>query len=236
MSTPTKRFYSNGHIAKTNGNGSVVGSSSRRSATLEDDLILKIGHRGRERGGFTNPQGVAATNNGRIVVTDSNNQCVQIFDNTGEIKLRFGVRGRTVGQLQRPVGVAVLPATGNIAIADYDNKWISIFDPTGKFMSRIGHGKLLGPKGLTVDSNGHIYVVDNKASCILIFQPNGKLLHKFGSRGNDEGQFAGPHFVAVNSKGNIIITDFHNHCVKVRDVCYMRMDFMGCFMASYLLI
>jgi hypothetical protein len=49
-----------------------------------------------------------------------------------------------VGQLQRPVGVAVLPSNGNIAIADYDNKWISIFDPTGKFMSRIGHGKLLG--------------------------------------------------------------------------------------------
>ncbi len=49
-----------------------------------------------------------------------------------------------MGQLQRPVGVAVLPSNGNIAIADYDNKWISIFDPTGKFMSRIGHGKLLG--------------------------------------------------------------------------------------------
>lgn len=56
---------------------------------------------------------------------------------------RFGVRGRLVGQLQRPVGVVVL-GNGNIAIADYDNKWISIFDPTGKFMSRIGHGKLLG--------------------------------------------------------------------------------------------
>ena len=67
-----------------------------------------------------------------------------------------------------------------------------------------------------MDSNGLIYVVDNKASCILIFQPNGKLLNKFGSRGNDEGQFAGPHFIAVNSKGNIIVTDFHNHCVKVR--------------------
>ncbi|CAG7717931.1 unnamed protein product, partial [Allacma fusca] len=227
VSTPTKKFYSNGHIAhKTNGSIYGHGSSSRRSNTLEDDLILKIGQRGRNRGEFTNPQGVASTLNGRLVVTDSNNQCVQIFDNTGECKLRFGVRGRTVGQLQRPVGVAVLPTTGNIAIADYDNKWISIFDPTGKFMSRIGHGKLLGPKGLTVDSNGLIYVVDNKASCILIFQPNGKLLNKFGSRGNDEGQFAGPHFIAVNSKGNIIITDFHNHCVKVFD---QDGDYLFCF-------
>jgi len=62
---------------------------------------------------------------------------------------RFGVRGRLVGQLQRPVGVAIL-SNGNIAIADYDNKWISIFDPTGKFMSRIGHGKLLGNSKYTL--------------------------------------------------------------------------------------
>ncbi|XP_035714345.1 tripartite motif-containing protein 2 isoform X2 [Folsomia candida] len=226
MSTPTNRFYSNGHIssnkqaAVNNGHhhGSFhAGSSSRRSATLEDDLILKIGSRGRNRGEFTNPQAVAASANGRVVVTDSNNQCIQVFDNTGEFKLRFGVRGRTVGQLQRPVGVAILPTTGNIAVADYDNKWISIFDPNGKFMSRIGHGKLLGPKGITVDGSGLLYVVDNKASAILIFQQNGKLVNKFGSRGNDEGQFAGPHFIAVNSKGNIIVTDFHNHCVKVFD-------------------
>ncbi|CAL8081344.1 unnamed protein product [Orchesella dallaii] len=218
VSTPTKKFHNgHGHAMRTNGSVHGLGSSSRRSNTLEDDLILKIGQRGRGKGEFTNPQGVAATPQGRLVVTDSNNQCVQIFDNTGECKVKFGVRGRTVGQLQRPVGVAVLPSNGNIAIADYDNKWISMYDQTGKFMSRIGHGKLLGPKGITVDSNGLIYVVDNKASCILVFQPNGKLVHKFGSRGNDEGQFAGPHFVAVNSKGNIIVTDFHNHCVKVFD-------------------
>ena len=73
-----------------------------------------------------------------------------------------------------------------------------------------------GPKGITTDANGLIYVVDNKASCIFIFQQNGKILNKFGSRGNDEGQFAGPHFIAVNSKGHMIISDFHNHCVKVR--------------------
>lgn len=48
-----------------------------------------------------------------------------------------------------------------------------------------------------------------------MFQQNGKVIKKFGSRGNDEGQFAGPHFIAVNSKGHIIVSDFHNHCVKV---------------------
>lgn len=46
--------------------------------------------------------------------------------------MRFGIRGRTPGQMQRPTGVAVHP-NGDIIIADYDNKWVSIFSSEGKF-------------------------------------------------------------------------------------------------------
>lgn len=118
------------------------------------------GTKGRNKGEFTNLQGVAASSIGRILIADSNNQCVQvhrtescaqvvwrsskrlfqhrnvwllqIFSNEGEFKSRFGVRGRTPGQLQRPTGVAVHPS-GDIIIADYDNKWVSIFTSEGKF-------------------------------------------------------------------------------------------------------
>lgn len=58
--------------------------------------------------------------------------------------MRFGIRGRTPGQLQRPTGVAVHP-NGDIIIADYDNKWVSIFSSEGKFK--------VGSVG-TKDSNG----------------------------------------------------------------------------------
>lgn len=57
---------------------------------------------------------------------------VQIFSNEGEFQSRFGVRGRSPGQLQRPTGVAVHP-NGDIIIADYDNKWVSIFSSDGKY-------------------------------------------------------------------------------------------------------
>lgn len=56
----------------------------------------------------------------------------QMFSNTGEFHSRFGVRGRSPGQLQRPTGVAVHP-NGDIIIADYDNKWVSIFSSEGKY-------------------------------------------------------------------------------------------------------
>ena len=50
---------------------------------------------------------------------------------------------------------------------------------------------------------------------VLIFSSDGKMKTKFGSRGSESGQFAGPHYVTANSHGNIIVSDFHNHTVKV---------------------
>ncbi|XP_051882407.1 tripartite motif-containing protein 2-like isoform X2 [Pristis pectinata] len=245
---------------------SMYGTGKRKDNPIEDELIFRVGSRGREKGEFTNLQGISASGNNRIVVADSNNQCIQIFSNDGQFKLRFGVRGRSPGQLQRPTGVTIDP-NGDIIVADYDNRWVSTFGPDGKFKSKIGAGKLLGPKGVAVDRNGHLIVVDNKACSVFIFQSNGKLVTRFGTRGTADRQFAdstphlhvrgnsqqpvnppthtslgcsrkpehleethtvtgrtcklhtdstqGPHFVAVNNKNEILVTDFHNHSVKV---------------------
>ncbi|KAL0994898.1 hypothetical protein UPYG_G00128970 [Umbra pygmaea] len=207
---------------------SMYSTTKKKENPIEDELIHRVGTRGREKGEFTNLQGIAASSNGRVLVADSNNQCIQVFSNDGQFKMRFGVRGRSPGQLQRPTGVTV-DMNGDIIVADYDNRWVSIFSSDGKFKNKIGAGRLMGPKGVAVDRNGHIITVDNKACCVFIFQSNGKLVTKFGARGTSERQFAeksgaylnrsapvfSPHFVAVNNKNEIIVTDFHNHSVKV---------------------
>lgn len=55
--------------------------------------------------------------------------------------MRFGVRGRSPGQLQRPTGVTV-DMNGDIIVADYDNRWISIFSSDGKFkVNGLSQGK-----------------------------------------------------------------------------------------------
>ncbi|XP_068601333.1 tripartite motif-containing protein 3-like isoform X2 [Brachionichthys hirsutus] len=193
---------------------SMYSTTKKKENPIEDELIYRVGTRGRDKGEFTNLQGISSSSNGRIVVADSNNQCIQVFSNDGQYKMRFGVRGRTPGQLQRPTGVAV-DVNGDIIVADYDNRWISIFSSDGKFKNKIGAGRLMGPKGVAVDKNGHIITVDNKACCVFIFQSNGKLVTKFGARGTSDRHFAGPHFVSVNNKNEIVVTDFHNHSVKV---------------------
>lgn len=46
-----------------------------------DFLFLCLtGSRGREKGEFTNLQGISASGSGRVIVADSNNQCIQVGD------------------------------------------------------------------------------------------------------------------------------------------------------------
>uniref|UniRef100_A0A8D0A400 RING-type E3 ubiquitin transferase n=1 Tax=Sander lucioperca TaxID=283035 RepID=A0A8D0A400_SANLU len=189
---------------------SMYSTTKKKENPIEDELIYRVGSRGREKGEFTNLQGISASCSGRVVVADSNNQCIQVFSNDGQFKMRFGVRGRSPGQLQRPTGVTV-DMNGDIVVADYDNRWVSIFSSDGKFKNKIGAGRLMGPKGVAVDKNGHIITVDNKACCVFIFQSNGKLVTKFGGRGTSDRQFFNaPTGVAVDANGNIIVADWGN--------------------------
>uniref|UniRef100_A0A8C0J246 RING-type E3 ubiquitin transferase n=1 Tax=Chelonoidis abingdonii TaxID=106734 RepID=A0A8C0J246_CHEAB len=138
---------SSGHIRQkaVRRPSSMYGSGKKKENPIEDELIFRVGSRGREKGEFTNLQGISTSSSGRIVVADSNNQCVQVFSNEGQFRLRFGMRGRSPGQLQRPTGVTV-DMNGDIIIADYDNRWVSIFSPEGKFKVR-GQGR---PKGVSL--------------------------------------------------------------------------------------
>lgn len=45
-------------------------------------FVCLQGSRGREKGEFTNLQGISASSNGRVVVADSNNQCIQVGKRT----------------------------------------------------------------------------------------------------------------------------------------------------------
>ena len=93
-------------------------SSVRRSArsssgghnsnvSADSDLLMVLGGKGRGLAEFMNPQGVATTSKGDILVTDSNNQNVQMFSSSGDLICRWGTRGRLPGQLQRPTGITV---------------------------------------------------------------------------------------------------------------------------------
>ncbi|CAF1393440.1 unnamed protein product [Didymodactylos carnosus] len=185
-------------------------------------LFKKFGENGRGIGQFSNPQDVCFYDNNSLLVSDSINQCVQLFDiETGNLKSLLFDKKHPIRGLRRPIGLASSP-DGTILVADYDQRCIGVLQIDGQLIRRFGEQQLVGPKGVVLSSHsGIIAVVDNKANSICLFHSNGKFSHRFGTHGPENHQIAGPHYAAFHSiykDDNIIVTDFYNSCVKIFDI------------------
>ena len=60
-----------------------------------------------------------------------------------------------------------------------------------------------------------MYVADIKSNRIQKFDSNGKYITKWGSKGGGDGQFVGPDDIAVNSSGNLYVSDAGNNRIQV---------------------
>ena len=89
------------------------------------------------------------------------------------------------------------------------------YDATAQeFLFKIPSGPTLtGVSDVAVDSFGNIYaVVDHN---VIKFSSDGTILLEFGSLGSGDGQFDFPRGIAVDSSGNIYVTDTDNHRVQI---------------------
>ena len=78
----------------------------------------KFGEFGILEGQFTEPSGVAVTEENEIIVADTNNHRIQVFDKEGNFKFQFGEVGKRDGQLLYPNRVAVVAKTGDIVVTE----------------------------------------------------------------------------------------------------------------------
>uniref|UniRef100_T1GW62 Uncharacterized protein n=1 Tax=Megaselia scalaris TaxID=36166 RepID=T1GW62_MEGSC len=79
--------------------------------------LFKLGGRGSEPGSFTWPRGIAVGPDNCIVVADSSNHRVQVFDSNGMFVKQFGEYGNGDGEFDCLAGVAVT-RIGQFIIAD----------------------------------------------------------------------------------------------------------------------
>src|SRR5262249_54956765 len=100
--------------------------------------LFAFGGYGTENGKFNLPGGVAASPDGKILVSDTDNHRIQLFDAAGSFLSTFGSLGFSGnGQFKFPYGVAVRP-DGTIVVADTTNRRIQIFDSAGSFQFMFG--------------------------------------------------------------------------------------------------
>lgn len=131
-------LYSNS--VSSTGNSSSGGSSAGRGTRVTPMHIrIKFGQLGSGPTQFSSPHGFCLGPNEEIVVADTNNHRMQIFDKAGELKSEFGTQGKEEGQLWYPRKVAVMKSTGTYVICDRGNERsrMQLFTKNGEFIKKI---------------------------------------------------------------------------------------------------
>ena len=145
---------------------SAYGFSFRQIYAQKRRMMMKIGSRGTNPSCFTWPRGVACSPDNGIVVADSSNHRVQVFDSTGRFQFEFGSYGSGQGEFDCLAGVTV-NRLGHFIVSDRYNHRVQVFDATGRFLRAFGSegrsdGKFSYPWGIATDALGFIYVCDKE--------------------------------------------------------------------------
>ena len=183
--------------------------------------VLKLDTPVKSLDGLEEPEGVAITPSGMVIVTEWKAHRVSILhpNGAGDRLLSFGTRGSGLGQFIHPAGVAVNDA-GNILVTDWGNHRIHKFTAAGQFLTTVGSKgsgllQFCFPYGIAVSAkNNAVYVTDNNHR-VQILTSDLTFTSTFGRRGKGTGQFISPHGIACDSTGNVYVADHFTHRIQV---------------------
>lgn len=166
-------------------------------------------------GAFTSSNGIAVDSIGNIYVTDSLNNCVQIFNSAyapvnsgvaaaGKPANSFGTVGRATGQFMRPTGISYEKNSNLLAIVDTLVGQIQFYSTTGVYQYSIGSFgvgplKFTSPQGIAFEyakddkTLNRIYVVDSFQSNVQVIDAaTGVFLSNISGYGLTNGKLVTP--------------------------------------------
>jgi DNA-binding beta-propeller fold protein YncE len=151
---------------------------------------------------------------GEVWVADTRNDLVGAFTPEGVPLFAFGGKG----VMTEPVK-AVVAAGGQIYVLDHDRAHVREFSYRGEARGNLplpglGEKPVLGT--IALDGDGYLYVGENESGQVLVYGPDLKLKLRFGSYGDDEGQFQSIAGIAP-AGDRIYVTDHQGMAVQVFD-------------------
>ena len=173
------------------------------------------------------PSCVAIHDNGDIYV-GSDDHCIYVFNQTGQLKNTIGSKGSGYGQFFNLSGISI--KGDELYVADTYNHRVQKLTLSGKFLHKFdqkgsGQRQFNTPWGVIIDSNNKLIVSDCNNHRIQIFNEDGGLFLTIDGKGLGYHSFEYPWGLALDPQGNIHVAAHGSNTIKVftREGVYVRM-------------
>ena len=164
------------------------------------------------------PCGVAVSDDGHVMVTEIDGNCVTILDSEGKKVKSIGREGGSGNaQFFYPRCVAITP--DNFILVS-DNHRIQKISMDGDCVASVGEKgsgrrQFEYPAGITISPiTGQAYIVDSYNNRIQVLNPDLTFSRSFGKKGSANGQFNKPCYIAIDSQGLVYVADSYNHRIQ----------------------